>query len=66
MCGTIARSSDISTSYHEDFTWIGCESTWTWFYGTTMNFLLGIYADSYESAIRGFWDDEITLTLGVI
>ena len=26
----------------------------------------GDCADSYESDIRGFWDDEITLNLGVI
>ena len=27
---------------------------------------MGDCADSYESAIRGFWDGEITLNLGVI
>ena len=26
----IKGSCDLSTSYHEDFTWIGCKSTWTW------------------------------------
>ena len=35
----ITGSCDLSTSDHEDFTWFGCESTWTWFYGTTMIFL---------------------------
>ena len=34
--------SDLSTSDHEDFTGFGCESTWTWFYGTAMIFLWGI------------------------
>ena len=38
----IKGSSDLSTSYHEDSTWIGCESTWIGFYGTTMIFLWGI------------------------
>ena len=36
----IAGSCDLSTSYHEDFTWFGCESIWSWLYGTTMLFLL--------------------------
>ena len=62
----IKGSCDLSTSHHEDFTWIGCESTWTWLYGTTMIFLWGICADSYESAICGFLVGEITLNLGVI
>ena len=61
----ITGGSDLSTSYHEDTAGIGCESFGTWFYGTTMIFLLGIYADSYGSAIRGFWDGEIALNLGV-
>ena len=56
--------SDLSTSDHEDFTWIGCESTWTWFYGTTMIFLWGIRVDSYESAICGFWVGGIAFNLG--
>ena len=47
-------SCDLSTSYHEDFTWFGCESTWSWFYGTAIIFLWGICADSYESAICVF------------
>ena len=50
----IKGSCDLSTSYHEDFTWFGCKSTWTWFYGTTMIFFGGICADSYESTIRRF------------
>ena len=37
----IEGGSDLSTSDHEDFTWFGCESTWTWFYGTTMIFFGG-------------------------
>ena len=35
-------------------------------YGTTLIFLWEIIADSYESAIRGFWDGEIVLNFGVI
>ena len=31
---------DLSTSDQEYFTWFGCESTWSWLYGTTMIFLL--------------------------
>ena len=61
----IEGGSDLSTSDHEDFTWFECESTWTWFYGTAMIFIMGDCADSYESAIRGFWDGEIALNLGV-
>ena len=38
----ITGSCDLSTSDHEDCTWFGCESTWTWFYGTAMIFLWGI------------------------
>ena len=62
----IKGSSDLSTSYHEDFTWFGCESTWIGFYGTTMIFLWGICADSYESAICGFSFGGIVLLLRVI
>ena len=38
----IEGGSDLSTSDHEDTAGIGCESTWTWFYGTAMIFLWGI------------------------
>ena len=62
----IKGSCDLSTSDYEDFTWFGCESTWTWFYGTTMIFLLGNCADSYELAICGFLDGGIALNLGLI
>jgi len=41
----IEGGSDLSTSDHEDFTWFGCESTWSWFYGTAMIFLWGNCAD---------------------
>ena len=61
----IEGGSDLSTSDHEDFTWFGCESTWTWFYGTTLIFY-GDCADSYESAICGFLVGGITLILRVI
>ena len=37
----IEGSCDLSTSDHEDFAGIGCESEGTWFYGTTMIFLWG-------------------------
>ena len=62
----IACGSNLSTGYHEDFTGFGCESTWTWVYGTTMIFLWGICADSYESAICGFSFGGIVLLLRVI
>ena len=62
----IEGGSDLSTSHNQDTAGIGCESTWTWFYGTTMIFLYGEYADSYESAICGFWVREITLNLCAI
>jgi len=62
----ITSSSDLSTSDHEDTAGIGCESEGTWFYGTTMIVLWGICADSYESAICGFWVGGIVLNLGVI
>ena len=61
----IEGGSDLSTSDHEDFTWFGCESTWTWFYGTAMIFVMGDCADLYESAICGFLVGGITLNLGV-
>ena len=62
----IKGSCDLSTSDYEDTAWIRCESTWTWFYGTTMIFFGGICADSYESAICGFWVGGIVLLLRVI
>ena len=62
----IEGDSDLSTSDHEDFTWFGCESTWTWFYGTAMIFLWETCADSCESAICGFLVGGITLILRVI
>ena len=62
----IEGGSDLSTSYHEDTAGIGCESTWTWFYGTAMIFFGGETADSYESAICGFWLGGIILNLRVI
>ena len=54
-------SCDLSSSDHEDIARIGCESTWTWFYETSMIFLWRICADSYESAICGFSLDGIAL-----
>ena len=62
----IEGGSDLSTSDHEDFTWFGCESTWTWFYGTTLICLWETCADSYESAICGFLVGGITLRFAVI
>ena len=62
----ITSSCDLSTSHDEDFAGIGCESKGTWVYGTTMIFLLEIWADPSWSAICGFWIGEITLNLGVI
>ena len=62
----IEGGSDLSTSDHEDCTWFGCESTWTWFYGTAMIFIMGDCADSYESAICGFFVGGNTLILRVI
>ena len=61
----IKGSCDLSTSDYEDTAWFGCESTWSWFYGATMIFLWETCADSYESAIRGFWDGEITLNFAI-
>ena len=34
-------SCDLSTSYHEDIAWVGCESKGTWLYRTTLIFLWG-------------------------
>ena len=62
----IAGSCDLSTSHDQDTTWFGCEAEGNWFYGTTMIFLLGNCADSYDSAICGFLDGKITLNSGVI
>ena len=62
----ITGDSDLSTSNDQDFVGIEIESFGTWFYRTTLIFLLGICADSYESAICGFWDSEMALNLGVI
>ena len=62
----IASGCDLSTSHDQDTERIGCEAEGNWFYGTTMIFLLGNCADSYESAICGFWDGEIVLNLRVI
>ena len=62
----IAGSSDLSTSHDEDF--VGIESRFDGYrvYGTTLSCLWEIGADSYESAIRGFWDGKIAFNLGVM
>ena len=62
----ITGSCDLSTSDYEDF--VGIESRFDGYrvYGTTLIFLWEIAADSYESAIRGFWDGKITLNFAVI
>ena len=62
----ITGGSYLSTSYDQDF--IGIESRFDGYrvYGTTVIFLWEIGADSYESAIRGFWEREIALNLIVI
>ena len=57
------ETTDISTSDHEDSTWIGCESTWSWLYDDDL--FVGDCADSCEPAIRGFWDDGFTLIWSV-
>ena len=36
----IAGCSDLSTSYDQDFIGIERESTWAWFYGATMIFIV--------------------------
>ena len=56
----------LSTSHDQDTERIGCESEGTWFYGTTVIFLLGNCADSYDSAICGFWNGRIVLNFDVI
>ena len=61
----IANSCDLSTSHDQDTERIGCEAKGTWLYGTTMIFLLGNCADSYESAICGFLVGKITLNSSV-
>ena len=62
----IASGCDLSASDDQDTERIGCESKGTWFYGTTMIFLLGNCGDSYDSAICGFLYGKITLRLEVI
>ena len=62
----IAGSCYLSTSHDQDTERIGCEAEGNWFYGTTMIFLLGNCADSYELAICGFLDGGIALNLGLI
>ena len=62
----ITGGSDLSTSHDEDTARVESGSFGTWFYGTTLIFLWEIIADSYESAIRGFWDGKITLNFAVI
>ena len=48
-----------------DFVGIESRSFGTWFSGTTLIFLWEIGADSYGSAIRGFWDGEMALNFAV-
>ena len=60
-----AGSCDLSTSNHEDSAGVGCETDGDWFYGTTLIFLLGNCADSYDSAIRGFCNREIVLNFAI-
>ena len=51
--------SDLSTSDHEDTAWFGCESTWSWFYGTTMIFLWGIVPILSDRLFVFFWMVEL-------
>ena len=62
------RKSSVQIGYPYDQDFVGIESRFDGYrvYGTTLIFLWEIGADSYESAIRGFWDGEIALNFGVI
>jgi len=55
----IEGSCDLSTSHDEDIAGFGCESTWTWFYGTTLIFLCGIVLIRVDRLFVVFWMVEL-------
>ena len=62
----ITGGSYLSTSHDEDTARVESRFDGYRVYGTTLIILWEIRADSYESAIRGFWDGKITLNFAVI